>query len=104
MNRLLIPLILAPYLVSCDPDRHKKCEWYLVPEPDHRELVEDGWVSLCARNYTTNKQRCFLQAKFDFAKEMYGKPITFDSLKMDKSYPRKISAAKVCTPEGSLPQ
>lgn len=95
---LIINTSLA--LVSCDPDRHRECEWYLVPEPDHRELVTKGWVSLCARNYTNNKQRCHLQAKLAYAEKVYGKAFRFTSLKLDKdSYPRKVLSIKACKPK-----
>ena len=82
---------------ACDPDRHKQCEWYLMPEPGHREMVEKGWVSLCARNYVSNKQRCYLQAKLEYAEKVYGTPFRFTSLKLDKdTYPRKVISIKAC--------
>ena len=99
LGRCILLAVLLSQLTACDPDRHKKCEWYLVPEPDHRELVGKGWVSLCARNFTTNKQRCFLQSELDFAKKMYGQAFIFDTLETDKSYPRKILNLKTCTPK-----
>lgn len=99
MNRVLCLLPVVFLLISCDEDRHKKCEWYLIPEPDHREMVKKGWVSLCARNYTNNKQRCFLQAKLGYAEKVYGTAFRFTDLKLDKEvFPRKVVSIKACTP------
>ena len=97
MTKLLGAMLIAFGISACDPDRHKECEWYLVPEPDHRELVKEGWVSLCARNYENNKQRCYLQAKISYAEKVYGTPFRFTSLKLDKTaFPRKIISIKAC--------
>lgn len=99
MSKILFFFIII--LLGCDPQRHKKCEWYLVPEPDHIELVAKGWVSLCARNYQNNKQRCFIQAKLDFAEKVYGKAFRFSDLELDKSNPNKVISIKICDPKKS---
>ncbi len=101
MTRLAILGIIL--LMGCDPNRHQKCEWYLVPEPDHIDLVEKGWVSLCARNYHNNKQRCFIQAKLDFAEKIYGKAFRFSNLELDDSHPAKVKSIKICTPTNPPP-
>ena len=85
-------------LLSCDPYRKDKCEWYLEPEPKHREFVEKGWVSLCARNFELGRQQCFLQARLEFAEKVFGKKFRYSTLKLDeKSFPRKIIDLKVCS-------
>lgn len=101
MRRLTI-LILPLFFWACDPYHKDKCEWYLVPEPNHIDLVDPGWVSLCARNYIVNNQRCYLRATLDYAKAVYGKPFRLTSLKVREigPYPREVDSIKVCQPEG----
>ncbi|HYX34853.1 MAG TPA: hypothetical protein VE954_17280 [Oligoflexus sp.] len=98
---LKLSCLALPLLVGCDPYHKDKCEWYLVPEPEHIQLVDTGWVSLCARNYTINKERCYLKSTLDFAKELNGKLIRFSSLKVAETgpYPREILSVKTCKPD-----
>ena len=99
MNSIAIFGILLT-LMACDPDRLKKCEWYLVPEPDHKHLVSSDWVPLCARNYTTNKQKCYLKAKFDFAEQVYGKAFRYADMELDDSQgrPHRVLGIETCQP------
>lgn len=94
-------LLLLGALIGCDPSHKDKCEWYLVPEPAHINLVPEGWVSLCARNYLINKQQCYLKATLDFAKAVNGKAFRFSQLKIDENgpFPREVLKINTCTPE-----
>lgn len=84
-------------LSGCDWYHKDKCEWYLVPEPDDIKKVEPGWVSLCARNFVINKQRCLLKAKLDFAKAVHGKPFKYNSMVVKQGpYPKEVASIKVC--------
>lgn len=85
-------------LTSCvDFWRKEECEWYLTPEPKHKELVKEGWVSLCARNYELGRQQCYLAAKIDLAERMHNKPFRYKDLKLDtKAFPRTIIDVKAC--------
>lgn len=87
---------------ACDPYHKEKCEWYLVPEPAQVDLVDPGWVSLCARNFVINRQRCYLRATLDYAKAVYGKPFRMSVMKVREigPYPREVESIKVCQPEG----
>jgi hypothetical protein len=98
---LHLGFLVLPLLVGCDPYHKDKCEWYLVPEPDHIQLVDLGWVSLCARNYVINKERCYLKSTLEFAKEVNGKLIRMSSLKVAETgpYPREILSVKTCKPD-----
>jgi hypothetical protein len=102
MNRRVCCLftLLSLVAVGCDLNRKEKCEWYLVPEPDHVDLVEPGWVALCARNYVNNKQRCYLRATLEYAKAVHGKPFRFSTMKVREigPYPREVESIKVCKP------
>ena len=90
-------------LQGCDPFRKDKCEWFLVPEPEHRHLVDKGWVSLCARNYELGKQKCYYTAKLKFAEDVYGKTFKLSTLKIDEdTFPRKVISIQTCTPEKPL--
>ena len=84
-------------LAGCDPHRMKKCEWYLIPEPDHRHLVEPGWVSLCARNPVTRKQKCMFKAPLEFSEKVYGVKFRLSELDYEETpLPRKIKSIKAC--------
>lgn len=98
--RILFFVQLLSGLVACDPQHLDKCEWYLVPEMDHKHLVKGQWVPLCARNYTTKKQKCYLKSKIDFAEKVYGKAFIYSSLKLDKSSrPYAVLSLNTCKPE-----
>ena len=94
-------LALIVLVTACDPYNKDKCEWYLVPEPLHIHLVEPGWVSLCARNYISNHQRCYLKATIDYAKAVNGKSFRYSTLKISPigPYPREVESIKVCKSE-----
>lgn len=84
-------------LIGCDWYRKNKCEWFLVPEPRDASSVEPGWVALCARNYENNKQRCNLKSKLEFAREVFGKPFRYNSMKVKEGpYPKEVESIKVC--------
>ena len=100
MIKYLSIILIVGFFSACDPFRKEKCEWYLVPEPEHRHLVEKGWVSLCARNYELNKQKCYYTAKLKFAEKIYGQAFKMTSLKIeDGTFPRKVISIQACTPE-----
>lgn len=91
--------------ISCDPYHKEKCEWYLEPEPEHIDLVEPGWVSLCARNFERNKQRCYLKATIEYAKAVQGKPFRYSTMKVKNEgpYPREVESIKTCKPGSDEP-
>lgn len=93
--------LLTLFMSGCDPYHKNKCAWYLVPEPDHISLVEPGWVSLCARNYQNDKQRCYIKATLEYAKAVNGKPFRLSTMKLreDGPYPREILSIKSCKPD-----
>ena len=94
ISSILFALFL---LCGCDFYRKDKCEWFLVPEPDHASKVDPGWVSLCARNYENNKQRCLLKAKLPFAKAVYGKPFKYSTMKLGSGpFPKEVLSIKTC--------
>lgn len=97
MSRLAALALLVLLIAGCDPDRKRKCEWYLQPEPRHKDLVAKGWVSLCAKNYKTMKQKCFIQTPLAFAEKVHGKPFRFVDLKLnDKTFPKKVKSVTFC--------
>ena len=97
---ILLSIVLLSIFSGCDLDRHDKCEWYLVPEPNDIQYVGNGWVSVCARNYVTQKQRCFLRMKIEKAEKVYGKPVTFSSLKLGKGVIKEVKSYKLCRSSG----
>lgn len=85
---------------GCDPERKKRCEWYLMPNTDKKANVDKGFISVCARNLMANKEDCRLQTTLSFAKKVYGKTFRYVDLKV-KSFgiPRTIQEMTFCTPE-----
>lgn len=99
LNKIAIVIATIALLIGCDPQRKKKCEWYLVPEIEHKHLVEPGWVSLCARNFYLKKQKCYYSATLKSAEEIYGQAFTLTSLQFeDGTFPRKVVSFQPCTP------
>ncbi len=81
-------------LFSCDPSHKKKCEWYLMPEPTLIGTSSPGYIPVCARNLTIDKEYCRIEATLEFAKSVYGKKFRFDDMEIDKSgkFPKKVIA------------
>lgn len=86
-------------LQGCDPERKKRCEWYLMPNTDKKANVDKGMISVCARNLIAGKEDCRLQTSLTFAKKVYGKTFRYVDLKV-KSFgiPRTIQEITFCTP------
>ncbi len=95
--RIILLALLFPWILSCDPDRKRQCEWYLIPEPDYRHKVEDGFIPVCARNLQNNKQDCKLQTTLEYAKKMYEKKFRYIDLKVkNTTFPRTIDSIRTC--------
>ncbi len=93
---ILIILCSSAFNFACDPNRYKKCEWYLDPDNHNRYAVKEGQVPLCVRNYETRKQKCFIVADLSYAKKLQGKAFKYRDLELDRSMPRKIKNLKLC--------
>ena len=90
-------LFLFLALPACDWQRTRKCEWYLIPDTTHRQLIEPGEVTLCARNYEIGKQKCGLKAKLSEAERWVDKPLKLSELELKEDvYPRPILAFRTC--------
>lgn len=102
IKRLGILVMMGLVGAGCDPTHKEKCEWYLIPEPLHIDLVPDGWVSLCARNFVTNKQKCYLKSTLEMAKAVNGVPFRLANMEVAQvgPYPREVLKIKKCSPEG----
>ena len=93
---LAIFFIFTQLLTACDPQRMSKCEWYFTPHPEGKNLVEIGWVSVCASNFKLGRQRCFFTAKPNFLEKMNGVPFKYDSLEYTNTLPKKITSVRPC--------
>ena len=100
MNRLMTLLLLGLGgwgLTGCDPERRKKCEWYLVPDPERKGQVDEGMIPVCARNYISNKQDCRLQTTLKYAKKLHKKTFRYVDLKVENyGLPRTIKEITLC--------
>ena len=93
----LITVLLG--LVACDPDGKKQCEWYLMPEPQNAEKVtKDGYIPVCARNLSKNKEDCRLQAKLEFAKSVFNKKFRYVDMQLKKNdgFPQTVESLAFC--------
>jgi len=105
MNAIMrfFPIILlsglVPTLSACDPEHKTKCEWFLIPDERRKEdaTIGEGMIPVCARNLVVKKEDCRLQAKLEFAKDLYGKKFIYNDMKTENlAVPRTISDVKVC--------
>lgn len=88
---------LCLLLSACDPDGKEQCAWTLEPEPSLISKVEEGFIPVCARNRTTQKQDCRLQTNLEFAKKIYGKRFRYVDLEIDSVVlPRTIKRITFC--------
>jgi len=96
--KLTVAILALIAVSSCDPERKKKCEWYLVPEPDDLGKQDENMIPVCARNFVNNRQYCRLQASFDFTKENFERKFRFDDMKVDTrgTFPKTVLDIKYC--------
>ncbi len=93
----LIVLLSFVWVVGCDPDGRKDCDWVLEPEPNNVANVEPGFVPVCARNRKTMKEDCRMQATLEFAKKVYGRKFRLSEVEYStKTYPKTISDLTYC--------
>ena len=94
-------LMLSIILSSCDWQRLKKCEWYLIPDTDNVEIANEGFVTICVKNYNIGRKKCYLELEYDKAVAVYKKTIRYSTMEIDYSvYPRRILSYEVCQKEG----
>jgi len=95
---MLAWLILTPFvLLACDPDGKRQCAWVLEPEPKLIGTTAAGFIPVCARNRTTMKEDCRLQATLDYAKGAYGRKFRYVDMDL-KSHgtSRTVDAIEFC--------
>lgn len=91
-------VLLVLGLSGCDWNHTKKCEWYLMPDPDRIGKSDEGYIPVCARNLVINKENCYLQAKLSLTQEFYGKKFRMVDVEIDRSgqFPRTVTSIKAC--------
>ncbi len=84
-------------ILACDPDGKKECAWVLEPEPKLEGQTDPGYIPLCARNRTTMKEDCRLQASLEYAQKVYGRKFRYVDLRVTSAgSPRTIAKIKFC--------
>lgn len=100
----LVAIVSVVIYFVYDPHRKDECEWYISPSLKHMPLAKEGHVALCAQNFVTRKQRCFIQAPLEMAEKIYGIPFRFSDIVLEKGkMPRRILELKGCKPKEGLP-
>lgn len=96
---LLKSLLFILAFGACDPEGRKKCEWTLEPEPDLMDRVDPGFIPVCARNRSRNKQDCRLQWTLVEAKNFSGKTFRYTDIQFtEKTMPKTIKTIKTRCP------
>lgn len=85
------------FLIACDSEGKKKCDWVLEPEPKLIGKTEEGFIPVCARNRKTMKQDCRLQTSLEKAKSYSGKVFRYVDMEIESvALPRTIKSIKFC--------
>jgi hypothetical protein len=96
-KRILMVMAGLTLLSACDPDGKKECAWVLEPEPKLDGQTDPGYIPLCARNRTTMKEDCRLQASLEYAEKVYGRKFRYVDLRVTSAgSPRTIAKIKFC--------
>jgi hypothetical protein len=74
-----------------------QCDWFIMPDPDRRELIEDGWATVCISNFVINKRKCYLKMKLDEAEAVYGQKFRYVDIEISRSgFPKEIKSYTSC--------
>lgn len=97
MHIILAAALASVFLVACDPEGRKECQWTLEPEPKLIGTTLPGNIPLCARNRVTNHEDCRFQASMEFAKEAWNRKFRYVDIDADASKaPKVIRSIKYC--------
>ena len=96
MKKILM-VILSIFVISCDCQRKNECEWKIEVDYEHQESVSKGFVGMCVRNYTLNKQKCYIEIEKNRVKDLEGKMFRYKDINIEysKKY-RRIIDYKTC--------
>lgn len=93
----LFLLILAHLFSGCDWFHKKKCEWYLIADPDKAILAKPGYASICIRNYVIGKQKCAMVIKLSEAEKVFEKKFKLSEAEINEDvFPKEITSIKPC--------
>lgn len=94
----MIAMPVLSCLTGCDWEHTKECEWYLMPEPSLIDKTDEGFIPVCARNLTINKEKCRMQATEEIARKYYGQKFRLVDLVVDLEgkFPRTVISLKSC--------
>lgn len=88
---------MLPLLGGCDPQRMRKCEWYITPNPVADAATPKGMVSVCVSNFTTKKERCHFIIEPQLAQEFNGIKFQYSEMVYDGDFqPKKILSLTAC--------
>jgi len=98
LTNLVGTILVMAALSGCDWNHEKKCEWYLMPDPERIGKSDEGFIPVCARNLVINKENCYLQATLSMAQEYYGKKFRMVDVEIDRTghFPRTVKSIKTC--------
>ncbi len=82
---------------GCQSEGKKDCDWVLEPAPENAGKADEGYVPVCARNRTADRQDCQLQIKLELAKTTDGKKFRYSDIKFgEKNFPKIIESISFC--------
>ena len=95
--KLLVLVLALAYCSGCDWFRKRKCEWYLIADPDKAMLAKPGYASVCIRNYKLNRQKCNMIIKLTEAEKVYSKEFRLSDTEInDDKFPKEIISIAPC--------
>jgi hypothetical protein len=90
-------LVTSLFVVACDPDGKKECQWVLEPEPTLKGTTDEGMIPVCARNRKSMKEDCRLQTTLEYAQQVYGRRFRYVDVRVESpGLPRTVKAIKFC--------
>ena len=95
-SRLISIGFIAIAAYACDPLRLKKCEWYLIPNPEADSVTPAGWVSVCLANPQLKRQKCYFAIKLELANKFNGVPFRYSEMEYEDKFPKEISSLSKC--------
>ena len=93
----LMTSVIFMFLLGCDPEGKKSCDWVIEPEPKLKGSTDPGYIPVCARNRKTMKEDCRLQTTLDYAEKVYERKFRYVDLRVESpGLPRTIKTIKFC--------
>ncbi|NRA45475.1 MAG: hypothetical protein HRU09_11025 [Oligoflexales bacterium] len=87
------------FIQACDCQNTRKCEWKIEKDPKNMDMASNGFVSVCIKNYSINRQKCILEIEESRLNQVLNKTFVYRDIEIDSNkMPRRITSFKECKP------